>query len=267
MLTAYHRTLFCLFILCLTTQVAGDPPREPSKPPTKPAPPVQQSMGQDLFQEDTGLANPIETAEQKIRSALLRQVDLEFQGISFRAVIDEFSSATSAPIRLSVKKLEPLMVSEDTPINMTLPRMTLHSALGNILSSLSDELTFTIRDEVLLITTKEDAAQDQPIKLQTTSPANADSGDAFIKYWLKISETPSAAKADQTALRKALQEHLEKEFDTKQEARRAELDRLRTLLKQSEDWLSTRQSRRAEIVGKKVDELLEKARMAPAAGR
>ena len=30
------------------------------------------------------------------------------------------------------------------------------------------------------------------------------------------------------------------------------------LLKQSEDWLNTRQSRRAEIVGKKVDELLKK---------
>ncbi len=120
----------------------AETPREQPQPAVNPAPPVQQPAATDatLAQADEGFSvNPIETAEQRIKTALLKRVDVEFQGISLKAAIDEFSTQTSAPIRLNLRKLEALQVNEESPVFMSLPRMTLQSALRNVLSSLSDE--------------------------------------------------------------------------------------------------------------------------------
>ena len=146
--------------------------------------------------------------------------------------------------------------------------MTLRSALRNMLLSISEDLTFTIRDEVLLITTKEDAEDaavgetellnpsDSNEKLPgSTIAAQQDTGKAFIDQWLKTSSN----QKDQDALRKALQFHLEQEFDANQKSRQAEFERLKILLKQSEDWVATRQQQRAEIVRKRLEELLKRS--------
>ncbi len=83
--------------------------------------------------------------------------------------------------------------------------------LRHILSSISDELTYIVRDEVLLITTKDDAGEelDTPAAGSAGNDANRDPGDQFIKQWLES----AADTTDSAALRAALQAHLEQEFD------------------------------------------------------
>ncbi len=196
----------------------------------------------------------IEAAEERIRQALAKQVDdLDFQGVSLRAVIEQLSTQVDVPIQFHEQRLEEIKNSPDQTVSIVLPRMTLQSALRNILSRISDDLAYTIRDEVLLITSKKDAAQEQPVaKPQTRSMAEPLSGEEFLQHW----RTTAGTKSDGESLRRALKAHLESEFDAKQQARQAELARLRDLLKQSEEWLSNRQSQRDEIVKKKMEELL-----------
>ena len=59
------------------------------------------------------------------------------------------------PIELDVKKLEEAGVNIDTPVTKNLSGITLRSALRLLLNDL--ELTYVVRDEVLLITTPEEA--------------------------------------------------------------------------------------------------------------
>ena len=108
-------------------------------------------------------------AEQKINSALKQQTkDIEYQGTALRAVMDELQEEYGIPIRLNTVELGLAGVDPDAPITITLPPVSLRSALRQILSSVenADEgLTYTIRDEVLLITSKEDADNEPQIKV------------------------------------------------------------------------------------------------------
>ncbi len=153
-------------------------------------------------------------AEQKIKAALLRRVDeLDFQGLPLNAVIDEISSRVGVPIRFDERQLQKESVSLESPVSVLLPAMTLQSALRNILSTVSNNITYTIRDEVLLITSKDAAAESASPK--SPRELDLDSGDAFLEQWLESHAKGNAV--DKEALRKALQAHLEKEFDAKQQ--------------------------------------------------
>jgi len=207
--------------------------------------------------------NSVEAAEQRIKYALAKRAEeLDFQGEPLNQVIETLQDTHGIPIRLSQWKLAEVSVALDTPVTIILPPVTLQSALRHILSTVSDELSFTIRDEVLLITSKADAAREeagqQPppalfsSNLTPATPTELDTGADFVKQWLKTANNAS----DQRALRNALQAHLEQEFEANQAARRAELTRLQELLKQSDTWLDARQTRREEIVGQRLNELL-----------
>jgi hypothetical protein len=211
----------------------------------------------------------VKKAELKILKALTQVVqDMDYQGMPFSQVTQDLQDKLHIPIRINTKAISSeLNVDIEVPVTLSLPSMTARSALRHILSGVSDDLTFTIRDEVLLITTKDDAAKDQTINAEATTanpqaatptrsePATElDTGAAFIEQWLKSSNNVS----DPQALSQALQNHLENEFDANQKSRKTELERLRVMLKQSEEWINSRQTRRAAIIQKHLSELLEK---------
>ncbi len=75
----------------------------------------------------------------------------------------------------------------------------------------------------------------------------------LIQGWLRSAKDP----ADQTELRKLLQNHLQQEFDANQKTRQAEIERLQQLLVKSKEWLDQRQQRRDEIIKKRIDDLLQ----------
>ena len=206
----------------------------------------------------------IARAEQAINTRLASTTgEIEHQGTALRTVMDELRERHRVPIRFNRLTLDQAGVDVDAPINISLPAITLQSALRHILASVSEELTFTIRDEMLLITTKEDAAKDvkSSVPLQSTTanpglappPTQFDTGAQFVEKWLKSSKNGE----EPNELRSALKKHLEQEFNANQQSRQSELVRLRDLLKQSEDWIKTRQAKRDEIVGKRIVELLK----------
>ena len=211
----------------------------------------------------------VKRAEQKIAQALIKVGQgIDYQATPLLRVMQDLEDVYGIPIRVNKNALSIIAVDVEAPVTVYLPAMTLRSTLRNMLLSISEDLTFTIRDEVLLITSKEDAADEaesldptianEKQRGSTTSAQN-DTGKAFIDQWLKTSSN----EKDPQALRKALQFHLEQQFDANQKSRQTELERLRVLLKQSEDWVATRQAQRAEIVRKRLEELLKLAESLP----
>jgi hypothetical protein len=92
--------------------------------------------------------------EQAIELALSKHGSVDFAETPLREVMAEIGRQFQIPIVLSIKKLEEASVSADTPITIKLDSLSLESILRLMLAQA--ELDFTIRDEVLLITTPQD---------------------------------------------------------------------------------------------------------------
>ena len=67
------------------------------------------------------------------------------------------------PIQLNKTALEEAGIGTDAPVNITLHNISLRSALRLMLKNV--QLTYIIQDEVLIITTKEDAEKDLVVKV------------------------------------------------------------------------------------------------------
>ena len=205
-------------------------------------------------------------AQSRIEAALNKPVEnIDFIGMPLAQVMEILSDDMNIPIVFNLKKLEMRGVSMDAPITMNLPPVTLRSVLNLVLDQVaSGELTFVARDEVLLITTREDAAKNPGTSSSEasemskslaagTAPATDDRATEIIERWLK--STPQ--DADRSELKQLLENHLAAEFDTNQKTRRAEIDRLQQLLEQSRTWLDQRQQQREAIIQGRVQELLK----------
>ncbi len=94
-------------------------------------------------------------AEAKITKALDDETTLEFVETPLQDVVDYLKDLHGIEIQLDGKALEEAGVGSDTPVTRNLKGITLRSALRLMLGAL--ELTYVIKDEVLLITTKEKA--------------------------------------------------------------------------------------------------------------
>ncbi|HMC11775.1 MAG TPA: hypothetical protein VKH44_10810, partial [Pirellulaceae bacterium] len=94
-------------------------------------------------------------AEQRIFSELSKTTEVDAVEMALKDVVEYLAGRHQIPMVLSLKKLEEASVSPDTPVTKTLRGVTLRSALRLILKDL--ELTYVVRDEVLQITTPEDA--------------------------------------------------------------------------------------------------------------
>jgi len=97
---------------------------------------------------------PSDETGRKIRTALDRHIEFDFDDMPLKDAVDFLSENLQIPIVLSLKKLEEASISPDTPITRKLESDPAVRHLETILKDL--ELDYVIRDEVLQITTPED---------------------------------------------------------------------------------------------------------------
>ena len=93
--------------------------------------------------------------EKRIQDELVSPTTVEFVDAPLGDVINRLKELHKIEIQLDDKALEEAGVNTDTPVNKTLSGVTLRSALKLILQSVG--LTYTIDNEVLLITSPEGA--------------------------------------------------------------------------------------------------------------
>ena len=93
--------------------------------------------------------------ERKIAEELKKPTQLEFIETPLQDVIDYLKNYHGIEIQLDKKALDQANVGTDTPITKNLKGISLRSALRLMLKEL--DLTYVIQDEVLLITTPENA--------------------------------------------------------------------------------------------------------------
>jgi hypothetical protein len=98
-------------------------------------------------------------AEKKIYSALDETTNIEFLDTPLKDVIDNLQQQHNITITINEAKLAEATIQSDTPVTVNLKGISLRSALRILLKPL--ELTYVIDNEVLEITTPEDAASPQ----------------------------------------------------------------------------------------------------------
>ncbi len=96
-----------------------------------------------------------ESKERKIYDALKDEILLEFNDAPLSEVVDYLKQARNIPIVIDNRALDDVGLGSDTPVTISLNGITLRSALKLMLKEL--DLTYVIRDEVLKITTPEEA--------------------------------------------------------------------------------------------------------------
>jgi hypothetical protein len=147
-----RRVLLAVSVLFLSVgqSVQGEPPKKPAEK----GKPVQAKVGcraKPAIQFGPVQAVPPEA----IARALEQPTNLEFIEQPLSEVVEYIGSTAKIPILMDRKALDDVGVEGKTPITATLKGLKLRSALNHILRQL--ELTWTIHDEALVITTPEQA--------------------------------------------------------------------------------------------------------------
>jgi hypothetical protein len=101
---------------------------------------------------------PPSPPEEKILAALEEPTTVEFTETPLTGVSDSFAKRHKIQIELDYRALEDVGISGDVPITRHLTDVKLESALRLLLRDL--DLTYLVKDEVLLITTQDVAAQE-----------------------------------------------------------------------------------------------------------
>lgn len=105
--------------------------------------------------EEPAAAHALRTGKEAIQKALAEPVDLEFIETPLSDVVDFLQDRHRIMIQINKRALDDVGIGTDTPITKKLQGISLRSALRLILREL--DLTYIIDNEVLLITTPEDA--------------------------------------------------------------------------------------------------------------
>ncbi|NBT13255.1 MAG: hypothetical protein EBS56_06700, partial [Planctomycetia bacterium] len=124
------------------------------------------------------LANP-GSNEQKIYDALEKPVqNFEFTETPLRDVIAQIQDAQGIPVQIDTKAFEDAGLDLETPVTKNLSGISLRSALRLLLGDL--DLTYLVKDEVLMITTKDKAAETMVVKVYPVAdlviPVNPQAG-------------------------------------------------------------------------------------------
>ncbi len=93
-------------------------------------------------------------SEERIFSALNESTSLQFVEAPLADVVTYIKERHKIPIQLDAAALDTAGVTSDTPVTIDVEGISLKSALRLMLKSI--ELTYTVRDEVLLISTSEE---------------------------------------------------------------------------------------------------------------
>ncbi len=107
------------------------------------------------LQSDTQVFWPRSEAASKIEKALASESEMDFAETPLSEVVDFLKDRHGIEIQIDRKALEDVGIRTDEPITRKLKGISLRAGLRLMLSEL--ELTYVIQDEVLLITTPEEA--------------------------------------------------------------------------------------------------------------
>ena len=102
-------------------------------------------------------------AAARIRKALDEPTTIEFVDAPLQDVIDYLKDLHSIEIQIDTKALEDASIGADTPVTRNLKGITLKSALRLMLGGM--DLTYVIKNEVLMITTPEKAGNELVTKV------------------------------------------------------------------------------------------------------
>lgn len=100
-------------------------------------------------------AKPVDAAVASVEDALNRRVDINFEETPLNQVVDFLSETYGVQFYLYGKKLEEAGIQVDTAITKKFKQIRLKTALDLILDEL--ELTYVAKDDLIVITTPEDA--------------------------------------------------------------------------------------------------------------
>jgi hypothetical protein len=130
--------------------------------------------------------------EQKINAALAQPTQLEFIETPLRDVVDFLENHHQINIELYAPALDAVGIGSDTPITRNLKGVPLRSALTLMLRDL--DLTYVVRDDVLLITTTDVADEMVELRVYDVSKLlgpgdSADSLGRLLKDTLATSRT------------------------------------------------------------------------------
>ena len=117
---------------------------------------VLVSTSTGLLAGEKSKAKTKTTAEQRIRAALAEPTRLELIRVPLGELPEIIKERHGIEVQTDRKALGQVAASEDDPITRALDGITLASALRLILDEL--DLTYVIRDEVLMLTTNKAAA-------------------------------------------------------------------------------------------------------------
>ncbi|HUE69965.1 MAG TPA: permease prefix domain 1-containing protein [Pirellulaceae bacterium] len=122
-----------------------------------PAAAVAQTEGDAAVAAAQPAAVPdkIAQAHQKIQAALDREVEFDFLDLPLTEVAEHIAKTNGFPVILATSTLADAAITEDTPVTNRIKGISLRSALRLMLGELN--LTYVIENEVLAITTPEDA--------------------------------------------------------------------------------------------------------------
>lgn len=103
---------------------------------------------------DSANSLAIERINEVLRSPLT-DAGLDFEGMPLEEVVDFLQAEYKIPIQLDIRALDDVGLSPDEQVSINVRNISLKSALRLVLDRY--ELTYVIRDEVLMITTPEEA--------------------------------------------------------------------------------------------------------------
>ncbi len=139
--------------------------------------PATEIKNQSTQPIDVGSPDEVKS-RAKIAKALDEQTKFEFNETPLHEVVEDLKMRHHVEIQLDAKVLEEASIGVDTPVTRYLQGITLRSALRLMLGAM--DLTYIIKDEVLLITTRDKSSNELVIKIypvgDLTAPRSAASG-------------------------------------------------------------------------------------------
>jgi hypothetical protein len=120
-----------------------------------PAAAIAQSTEQKKEAAPTELKVLKSEKGQSLEDKLDKRMEVNFQGVPLWAALDRIADQTDIQFYIAKKKLEEASVSEDTPVTQRFKHVRVETLLRLMLKEL--ELTYVDRDDLIVVTTPEDA--------------------------------------------------------------------------------------------------------------
>lgn len=187
--------LIWVIVVCTSARGQfGDPAETaPAKPESKPGEvateksllsehPNQSAKAQDTSEGVCECVGETESeAVEKIEQALrgpLHSTGFEFVDTPLSDVVSALQDDYGIPIKMDHKALEEIGIGSDEPVTINLHNISLRSALRLMLKQL--QLTYVIKDEVLLITTAQEAESQLKICVYDVRALSNDGDDKMV---------------------------------------------------------------------------------------